>query len=109
MKLEDLTKEELISFIKTDYRLSRVSEREILKSCIWNRFGKLQKKQDNILSEIIELSEKYTSFLKQNKDLNKCPMETLKKAVGIEKRIQYLRQEDEKINKQINLLKKFLL
>ena len=57
MKLEDLTKEELISFIKTDYRLSRVSEREILKSCMWNRFGKLQKKQDNILSEIIELSD----------------------------------------------------
>ena len=42
MKLEDLTKEELISFIKTDYRLSRVSEREILKSYMWNRFGKFE-------------------------------------------------------------------
>lgn len=37
MKLEDLTKDELIEFMRKDWLLNRRKEESIVRDCLWNR------------------------------------------------------------------------
>ena len=79
MKLEDLTKEELINFIRRDWRLHGVKEETIVRDCLWSRMIKIQKQLEKASNKVISLLQEYSDFWKPYKTLADIPETELKK------------------------------
>lgn len=108
MKLEDLTKEELINFIRRDWRVHGAKEESIVRDCLWDRLTKIEKKLSQQGSKVIWLLQEYSDFLKPYKNIMDIPEHELPKGVKIEKALKQARSEEEKLRKQCDKLHKIL-
>lgn len=109
MKLEDLTKDELIEFMRKDWLLNRRKEKSIVRDCLWNRMSKIEKEMYDASDKVIDLSQKYSDFLKPYKTLADIPENELQKGVKIERALKQARADEEKTRKQYDKLSKLLI
>lgn len=108
MKLEDLTKEELINFIRTDWRLRGAKEETIVRDCLYGKMTKIQKQLEKSSNKLIDLLEEYSDFWKPYETFADIPETELKKGVKIERALKQAKAEEEEIRKQYDKLNKLL-
>lgn len=110
MQLEDLTKEEIIRFVRTDWRLQG-SEETIVKDCLLSRLNKIQKRLNKARNKTTRLLQEYSDFLKpyKGKNIFDIPRLELLKGASIEENLKQAQAKEEKLIAQYEQLRKLIM